>query len=88
MSTAAASPDMSSVTSGSAAAPGPLAPLLAAVVALVAAVLALVDLFAQGLADTVVHLGVGLAVFTAFRLAVGLALTPDHPPQADNSESR
>ncbi|WP_328380689.1 hypothetical protein OHB13_38285 (plasmid) [Streptomyces sp. NBC_00440] len=54
----------------------PLSALLATVIAVVATVLALFDLFANGLWPTCLHFAVGLAVFGAVRLCVGLALEP------------
>ncbi|QKZ24775.1 hypothetical protein HUT05_15320 [Streptomyces chartreusis] len=54
----------------------PLTALLATITALVATVLALFDLFTNGLWPTCLHLGVGLAVFGAVRLCVGMALDP------------
>ncbi|WP_331719981.1 hypothetical protein [Streptomyces sp. NBC_00147] len=63
----------------------PLAALLATVIAVAATVLALFDLFANGLWPTCLHLAVGLAVFGAVRLCVGLALNPFFP--TDDPES-
>ncbi|MFJ1742604.1 hypothetical protein ACIOG4_28510 [Streptomyces microflavus] len=67
--------------------PTSLVPLLATAIALIAAVLALLDLFHNGLATTTVHLIVGLAVFSAVRFSVGLALAPHRPDPPDDSES-
>ncbi|MFH0246148.1 hypothetical protein ACGRHY_27870 [Streptomyces sp. HK10] len=58
--------------------------MLATLIALVAAVLALVDLFANGIGETLVHLTVALVVFGAVRLCVGLALDPYRPPLPDD----
>ncbi|WP_241990241.1 MULTISPECIES: hypothetical protein [unclassified Streptomyces] len=63
----------------------PFAALLATVIAVAATVLALFDLFANGLWPTCLHLAVGLAVFGAVRLCVGMALEPFIP--TDDPES-
>ncbi|MHC3455896.1 hypothetical protein [Streptomyces prasinus] len=60
----------------------PSAALLATVIAL-----ALFDLFANGLWPTCLHLAVGLAVFGAVRLCVGLALEPFIPTDAPESNT-
>ncbi|MCZ4101021.1 hypothetical protein [Streptomyces sp. H39-C1] len=78
MSTTAA-PAPAKTTDDTYAARGSLAPLLATVIAVAATVLALFDLFANGLWPTCLHFGVGLAVFGAVRLCVGLALDPFIP---------
>ncbi|GAA4694424.1 hypothetical protein [Streptomyces youssoufiensis] len=66
----------------------PFAALLATVIAVAATVLALFDLFTTGLWPTCLHLAVGLAVFGAVRLCVGLALEPVSPTfDTDDSES-
>ncbi|MEW2434325.1 hypothetical protein AB0952_09090 [Streptomyces caniferus] len=87
MSTTAACPDTNQPTNENAPLPGSFASLVATSIALTAAVLALFDLFANGLGATAVHLVVALAVFTAVRLCVGLALAPYHPPLPDAPES-
>ncbi|WP_332010744.1 hypothetical protein [Streptomyces uncialis] len=77
MSTTAATPDLDKPADGEAYAErSPLPALMATFIALAAAVLALLDLFANGLWPTVLHLTVALAVFGAVRLCVGLALDP------------
>ncbi|MFD5661504.1 hypothetical protein [Streptomyces hirsutus] len=63
----------------------PFTALLATVIAVAATVLALSDLFANGLWPTCLHLAVGLAVFGAVRLCVGLALDPFIPTDAPES---
>jgi len=65
----------------------PLAALLATAIAVVATVLALFDLFTNGLWPTCLHLAVGLAVFAAVRLCVGLALNPFFLPTDDPENS-
>ncbi|WP_030997761.1 hypothetical protein [Streptomyces sp. NRRL F-5630] len=66
-------------------APSPFAALLATVIAVAATVLALFDLFVNGLWPTCLHLAVGLAVFGAVRVCVGMALEPFIP--TDDPES-
>lgn len=87
MSTAAATPDLSKSTPETYTVGSSFAALLSTLIALVAAVLALVDLFAHGLGQTLVHLTLGLAVFGAVRLCVGVALDPYRPTEHDNPES-
>ncbi|MEU0276815.1 hypothetical protein [Streptomyces sp. NPDC006307] len=81
--TAAPAPDKT--TDAPYVAHSPFAALLATVIAVVATVLAQFDLFANGLWPTCLHLAVGLAVFGAVRLCVGLALEPFIP--TDDPES-
>ncbi|MFH8371407.1 hypothetical protein [Streptomyces sp. NPDC018031] len=81
--TAAPAPDKA--TDDTYVAHSPFAALLATVIAVVATVLALFDLFANGLWPTCLHVAVGLAVFGAVRLCVGLALEPFIP--TDDPES-
>ncbi|MGW5679032.1 hypothetical protein ACWEV4_28810 [Streptomyces sp. NPDC003860] len=85
MSTTTATPTPSKTTDDVFVPRNPLPALLATVIAVVATVLALFDLFANGLWPTLLHLAVGLAVFGAVRLCVGLALDPFFP--ADDPES-
>ncbi|WP_019061485.1 hypothetical protein [Streptomyces prunicolor] len=84
MSSATATPDLSKSTPETYPPRGSLAPLLATLIALAATVLALIDLFVNGLAETFTHLAVGLAVFGAVRMCVGLALDPYRPPLPDD----
>ncbi|MFI1765227.1 hypothetical protein ACH41H_24650 [Streptomyces sp. NPDC020800] len=65
----------------------PIVAFVATLLGLVAAVLALIDLFANGFMQTLLHLGVGLAVFGAVRLSVGAALDPFRPTEPDHPES-
>ncbi|MFD8630374.1 hypothetical protein ACFV4E_42145 [Streptomyces hygroscopicus] len=85
MSTTTATPATSKPTDDTYVARSPLPALLATVIAVIATVLALFDLFANGLWPTCLHLAVGLAVFGAVRLCVGLALDPFFP--TDDPES-
>ncbi|GAA0897951.1 MULTISPECIES: hypothetical protein [Streptomyces violaceusniger group] len=85
MSTTATTPDLDKTPADRYVARSPLSALLATLTALVATVLALFDLFANGLWPTCMHLAVGLAVFGAVRLCVGLALDPFFP--TDDPES-
>ncbi|MGK5628424.1 hypothetical protein [Streptomyces sp. URMC 123] len=78
MSTTTA-PAADKATDDTCVAHSPLAALLATLTALAATVLALFDLFVNGLWPTCLHLAVGLAVFGAVRLCVGLALAPFIP---------
>ncbi|WP_445520965.1 hypothetical protein [Streptomyces sp. NEAU-174] len=85
MSTTATPSDLDKTSADTYVARSPLSALLATLTALVATVLALFDLFVNGLWPTCLHLAVGLAVFGAVRLCVGLALDPFFP--TDDSES-
>lgn len=85
MSTTAAPVPDDTIPDATYAAASPHAALLATAIAVVATVFALIDLFTNGLGPTCLHLAVGLAVFGAVRLCVGLALTPFFP--TDDPES-
>ncbi|MFK0047887.1 hypothetical protein ACIQU4_28135 [Streptomyces sp. NPDC090741] len=86
MSTAIAPSGLKPVPETYAASP-PMVAILATFIALIAAALALVDLFANGMVPTLVHLAVGLGVFGAVRLCIGVALDPFRPTEPDHPES-
>ncbi|WP_331762342.1 hypothetical protein OG612_45125 (plasmid) [Streptomyces sp. NBC_01527] len=88
MSTTVPSLDLSKTTPKPHSQRDQLVPMLATLIALIAAVLALMDLIANGLGTTLIHLAFALAVFAAVRLCVGLALNPHRPPlPKDDTES-
>lgn len=66
---------------------GHFAAHLATLIALAATGLALIDLFANGLSQTLIHVVLGLAVFTAVRLSIGIALDPYRPAAYDAPET-
>ncbi|MFF1498090.1 hypothetical protein [Streptomyces sp. NPDC058304] len=76
MSTTTTAPDPAKPADDTYVVHSPLSALVATLCALAAAVLSVIDLFANGFGPTVLHLVVGLAVFGAVRLCVGLALNP------------
>ncbi|MFE6272278.1 hypothetical protein ACFVQ9_26195 [Streptomyces goshikiensis] len=86
MSSAAASPDLKPAPETYTASTSMVA-IVATFIALIAAVLALVDLFANGMVETLIHLALGLGVFGAVRLCVGVALDPFRPTEPDHPES-
>ncbi|MFD7554208.1 hypothetical protein ACFV9E_06665 [Streptomyces sp. NPDC059835] len=66
---------------------GHLTAQVATLIALAAAGLALIDYFANGLSQTLVHLVLAFAVFATVRLSVGVALAPYRPAAYDDPEN-